>query len=245
MTQKPKLKGGAKQRSEPYPLGEIPRETVLLIGKQIVHRLAIGHADITGDDFGGIFARAIEGEHRSSPLGIADVVWNGCAWSVKTVQHSNPFDATALRLISGRNFPDYSLGISDPRKNITDTGRAVLSIWNSRVNEALDQHDDLRVAVLVRNMGAREFVLFEDEAERYIADNYRWEVNKWGNFEGYDIVTDTRRFTWQPHGSQFTIQRTVPTAATKFRISPNVPIIAFEHILKLAQYRDDWIEFQP
>lgn len=79
MTKKPKLKGGAKQRSKPCPLGEIPRETAILIGKQIVHRLAIGHADITGDDFGGIFARAIEGEHRSSPLGIVDVVWNGCA----------------------------------------------------------------------------------------------------------------------------------------------------------------------
>ena len=222
---KPKLRGSAKQRSSPYPLGEIPRKVAVAVGRQIVHRLAVGHANITGDDFGGIFAKAIEGDHRSSPLGVADVVWNGCAWSAKTVQHNNPFNAETLRLISGRNSPDYSLGISDPRKNIETTGRAVLAIWNSRVNEALSEHDDLRVIVLVRDMNAREFVLFEQEARRYVPDNYRWTVNERGNFEGYNRQDGERLFTWQPHGSQFTVHRKVPPAASKFRIAPNVPII--------------------
>jgi hypothetical protein len=45
---------------------------------RIVHRLAVGHADITGDDFGGIFASAINGVHRGKPLGIADVEWHEC-----------------------------------------------------------------------------------------------------------------------------------------------------------------------
>ncbi len=240
-----RLRGRAGRRSGPYPLGEIPRETVITVGKHIVHRMAVGHANITGDDFGGIFAKAIGGDHRSSPLGIADVVCNGCAWSVKTVQSANPFTSTALRLISGRNSPDYSLGISDPRADIVATGRAVLSIWNSRINEALGEHDDLRVAVLVRNMAAREFVLFEDEAMRYIPDNYRWKVNNYDNLEGFEIATGARLFTWQPHGSQFTIHRTVPPVASKFRITANIPIVEFQHILRLARYRDEWIEFQP
>ena len=244
MTNPPRLRGSATRRSGPYPLGEIPRETAIAVGKHIVHRLAVSHANITGDNFGGIFAQAIGGDHRSSPLGIADVVWNGCAWSVKTVQNSNPFTASALRLISGRNSPDYSLGMSDPRRDIAATGRAVLSIWNSRVNEALGEHDDLRVAVLVRNIGAREFVLFEDEAKRYIPDHYRWKTNDRDNLIGIDIATGTKRFTWQPHGSQFTIHRSVPPAASKFRISHNVPIIEFQHILRLARYDDTWIEFQ-
>jgi len=51
-------------------------------------------------------------------------------------------------------------------------------------------------------------------------------------------------FTWQPHGSQFTILRIVPAAARKFRIARNVPVIEFEHILRLARYCDSWIEFQ-
>lgn len=245
MTNKPKLKGKAERRSGPHPLGEIPNETAILVGKQIVHRLAVGQTNITGDDFGNIFARAIEGQHKGSPLGIADVVWHDCAWSVKTVQHTRPFNATALRFISGRNSPDYSLSISNPRANIHDTGRAVLSIWNSRVDEALKQYNDLRFTTLVRNMKTCEFLLFEEESKRYIADNYRWEENQRGNFDGYDIKTDTRCFTWQPHGAQFTIHRTVPTATTKFRILVDVPIIKFERILELVQYSDDWIEFQP
>jgi len=244
MDRKPRLRGSARRRSDPYPLGEIGRAIAITVGKHIVHRLAVGHADISGDDFGGIFAEAVGGEHRSSTLGVADVVWNGCAWSVKTIKHDKPFKAKALRVISGRNSPDYSLGISDPRANIQDTGRAVLSIWNSRVNEALGEHEDLRVVVMVRNIAAREFVLFEDEAKRFTPGNYRWQVNERGNFEGYDIAANERCFTWQPHGAQFTIHRTVPASACKFRIRRNIPTIESERILQLAGYSDDWIDLQ-
>mgnify|MGYP001565882649 CR=1 FL=1 len=54
------LKGQSKRRSGPYPLGEFPDSLAIEIGKRIVHRLAVGHADITGDDFGGIFAATYE-----------------------------------------------------------------------------------------------------------------------------------------------------------------------------------------
>lgn len=239
---KPRLRGASKRRKEPYPLGEIPDTVIIGIGKQIVHRLAIGHKDITGDDFGEIFAGAIEGEHRNSPLGVADVVSNGCAWSVKTVKATNPFTSKNIRIISGRNSPDYSLGISDPRKDVGATGRAVLSIWNERVNEAMGSHDQLRVVVFIRNMATREFVLFEQEAQRYIADDYDWEINRHGNFEGQNKTTKDRMFTWQPHGAQFTIHRRVPATARKFRIVPEVPIVKAEHILRLARYSDDWIK---
>ncbi len=216
-----------------------------MVGKQIVHRMAIGRADITGDDFGEMFARAVGGEHRSKPVGVADVVLKGCAWSVKTVQNKNPFTlSTPLRLISGRNSPDYSLGISDPRKDLQATGKAVLSIWNSRINEALSQHNELRTVVLVRNMAAKEFALFEDEVKRYIPDNYSWELNSRKNLVAFEKDTKRHVFTWQPHGAQFTILRSIPPAARKFRITRSVPIIKFEHILNFVEYQDDWIEFQ-
>ncbi len=240
----PRLKGAAKRRKGPYPLGEIPDDVVLEVGSQIVHRLAVGHADITGDDFGGIFANAIEGEHRDSPLGIADVIRNGCAWSVKTVKAGNPFTQEKIRIISGRNSPDYSLGMSDPREDVEATGRAVLKIWNERVNEAMGSHDELRVVVFLRNMATREFVLFEQEAERYIPNDYHWTTNSRNNLEGHDKTTGDRMFTWQPHGSQFTIHRKVPVAARKFSITRNVPIIEAEHVLRLAGYRDDWVELR-
>src|SRR6185503_3524279 len=101
MPKKPvKLRGKAARRSSAYPLGEIPAKVAVLIGQRIAHRLAVGHADITGDDFGGIFASAIGGTHRGKPLGIADVTWNGSAWSVKTVKGDRPFTQTRVRVIS-------------------------------------------------------------------------------------------------------------------------------------------------
>jgi len=180
-TNDPRLRGRQSGFAGPWPLGQIPDYVIHAIGRQIVHRMAVGHSDITGDDFGTIFAEAIDGIHRSSPVGIADVVRNGDAWSVKTVKFRNPFDAEWIRLISGRCSPDYSLGIENPHKNLNETGSAVLSIWNARVNESLGEHDRLRVAVFIRNMETREFVLFEDDARRFAQGDYIWEQNRRGN----------------------------------------------------------------
>jgi hypothetical protein len=112
MQNEPRLRGTSRRRSGPYPLGELPPSLAIEIGKHIVHRLAVGHANIDGDDFGGIFASSISGVHRRSPLGIADVTWNdACAWSVKTIQDTSPFTQDRIRLISGRNSPVFSSGI--------------------------------------------------------------------------------------------------------------------------------------
>lgn len=55
----PRLRGKAQAPKSLYPLGEFPDDVVIGIGKQIVHRLAIGQANIDGEDFGGIFATAL------------------------------------------------------------------------------------------------------------------------------------------------------------------------------------------
>ena len=201
----------------------------------------MGHGDLIGDDVATMFAECVKGVHRAKPLGVADVEWNGCAWSVKTVQSPRPFDQKYVRLISGRNSPDYSLGITDPHKDPTATWRAVLSIWNARVNEALNAHDDLRTAVLIRNMQTREFVLFEEETHRFAPDDFRWQFNKRGNLEGYDAMAGEHRFSWQPHGSQFTIIRPVPGSARRFSIIPNVPMMEVEAVLKQVGFNLDWI----
>lgn len=223
-------------------MGELPPYLAIEIGKHIVHRLAVGHADITGDDFGGIFAAAIGGNHRKKPLGIADVTWENCAWSVKTIQDANPFNKQIVRIISGRNSPSYSSNISDPYADIQATGDAVLSVWNARVNEALNAHDDLRIFVMIRNMSTLQFNLFEYEATRYISKHYRWERNKNGNLEGYDIQTETHSFTWQSHGSQFTVLHRVPPSAYRFRINHTPEIIEEKRVLDLIGFSEDWIE---
>jgi len=237
----PRLRGSGGYYSGPWPIGEIPDRVLITIGKQIVHRLAIGHADITGDDFGTIFASAIDGEHRQSPLGIADVVANGTAWSVKIVKGKNPAKQPSVRLISGRNSPDFSLGIDNPRENPFNTGRAVLAIWNSRINESLNHHDELRIVVLIRNMTDKVFCLFEQPAAQFPADDYRWSFNARRNLEGYDKATGAHCFTWQPHGSQFTVIRSVPGSARRFAINRNVPLVAPEHVLRLIRFDQNWI----
>lgn len=66
-----RLRGNKNRLQSAWALGSLPRKVITGIGKQLVHRIAVGHSDITGNDFGTIFADAIEGTHRESPLGIA------------------------------------------------------------------------------------------------------------------------------------------------------------------------------
>ena len=237
----PKLRGNPSLKLGPWPIGAIPDGVIFGLGAQIVHRLSIGQNDITGDDFGTIFANAAKGEHRASPLGVADVVANGTAWSIKTVKHPNPHKAKIVRLISGRNSPDYSLGISNPREDPEATGQAVLDVWNARVSESSNKHDELRSLVLIRNMDTWKFCIFEQPIIIYPAHEFDWKFNKNGNLEGFEKSSEQHFFTWQPHGSQFTIKRSVPGSARRFLINRNIPSVPPSSILKSINYEHSWI----
>ena len=148
----PKLRDGKRlQTIEPYPINELPDNLLVSIGGYLVHLLYIGRKDISGSDWGDAFANSIGGTHLDSPVGIADVVLDKMAWSMKTVKNANPFCAEKIRLISGRCSPDYSYGITDPHKDIQKTGTAVLGIWNERINIAQDHYNPLRTSVLIRS----------------------------------------------------------------------------------------------
>ena len=230
------------QTREPYPINEIPKEIIKRIGKNFIYMLCVGRKDLTGDDWGNVFAEAIGGEHLQSPIGIADVVLDKMAWSMKTVKTSNPHRNEAfVRLISGRCSPDYSYGITDPHEDIGRTGRAVLNIWNERVNIAHDYYNPIRTSILVRSNDLLTYTLFEEENHRYVANQYRWEENRNGNLVGIDIETGDTCFTWQPHGSQFTIHTRVPRNAVKFKIK-QPPKLDVEETLRQIKYSDDWVE---
>lgn len=159
----------------------MPRELVIQIGANLIYLLSIGRKDISGDDWGDVFAEAIGGTHLGSPVGIADVTLNGMAWSMRTVKNNNPFTAKVTRLISGRCSPDYSYGITDPHQDIQKTGRAVLNIWNERVNIAQDNYTPVRTLVLLRSADLRSDCMFEEENHRFRTSDYRWEENRNGN----------------------------------------------------------------
>lgn len=227
------------EKHEPYPLNEFRKDIIESIAKRIVHLKAVGKADMSGDEFSRIFADSVGGMSYAKPVGIADVSWNGCCWSVKTVQHKRPHKAKSLRLISGRNSPTYSSRISDTLADVTATGRSVLDIYNKRIERAKWDHDDVRLVVLIRNMAAQEFTLFERPIVSLVANCYRWEKNKNNNLQGFE--NDRRMFTWQPHGSQFTIHEPVPSSATRFKINHEPGMLEMEHVLRLVKFSPDWV----
>lgn len=239
--QRPKLRDNKGSKLfELYPIGLIPANIVYEIGKWCTYYFAIGKSDINGEDWGDIFAKAIGGEHMGRPLGLADVVYEGMAWSVKSVKAAKPHTVKSIRVISGRCSPDYSYGITDPHEDVQRTGTAVLSIWNERINVAKDRYEPLRTNVLVRNFNTLEFLLFEHETMRYITSDFVWKVNKNGNLEGYHISSGVHMFTWQPHGAQFTILCDVPAYACKFKVK-RPAVLDFDKTMEQIGFDASWV----
>lgn len=240
MEQHPRLRDSKKLTTkELYPLNVFPESLITEIGGYFVYLLYIGRTDITGTDWGDAFAQAINGTHLDSPVGIADVVLDKNCWSMKTVKNTDPFSAKNIRLISGRCSPDYSYGITDPHKDVQKTGEAVLGIWNERVNIANDHYSQLRTSILVRSEDLLSYTLFEEETLRYRTTDYHWNVNKNGNLIGLD-KNEKVCFTWQPHGSQFTIHTEIPENAIKFTIK-QPPRLEQKDILEKLNFDSSWI----
>jgi len=223
-----------------YPLGEVPATVLISIGKQMTYRYLVGQADISGGDWGNIFSTAISGEHLGAPFGLADVIYENMAWSVKSVKHNNPHRARVVRIISGRCSPDYSYGITNVRADIHRTGAAVLGIYNERVSLAKDKYEPLRISVIVRNINKLEFTLFELEIVRYSIQDYEWRLNKKNNLEGIDKISGTHKFTWQPHGAQLTIKYDIPASAQRFSVK-RPPVLDFNETLSKIGFDDSWV----
>ncbi len=237
-----KLRGKKQSRKSVYPLGEFPRQLVYDIAKRLVHLSYVGKADITGDDCSYCFAKALGGESHSSNLHTQDVSFENCAWSVKTVKNPAPFECDQVRLISGRNSPTYSGKINDPFKDIDKTGRVVLEIWNKRIDRTLSDYEDFRLLVVVRNFNTLQFAMFETENTRFTPSNYFWKINNRRNFEGFDAVSRKHRFTWQPHGGQFTIIRELPASTSRYEIRCP-PTLDIKEVLRKVGFEQSWVTF--
>ncbi|NOT16247.1 MAG: hypothetical protein HOP21_11910 [Methylotenera sp.] len=241
---KPKLRDSKHRKSiEPFALNVIPDNVIQAIGEHLTYLISVGVSDISGEHWGDALAFAIGGSHLSSPLGIADVVLGEMAWSTKTVKNTSKngvFNIELVNLISGRCSPDYSYGITNPHEDIQKTGAAVLSIWNERVGIAQDNYSPVRTSVLVRSQDLLSYVLFEEENHRFRTTDYEWKENKAGNLKGFLKGTDKQMFTWQPHGSQFTIHVDVPPSAKKFTLK-KPPIIPKKETLNSIGFNLSWV----
>lgn len=206
----------------PYAINRFPAKFIERFAEEVVYMLSTKEAmSLEGDEWEQIFAYCVGAKWKPSNVGLDDVVLDNCCWSAKTVKSSraNIGEQTEVRLISGRNSPTYSFGEdkiieADPNH----IGRLVLDIWNERVSGIRQYFKFARTVVLVKGNDYSEYLIFETETIRYDPELYTFEWNKRGNLEGYTKATHRHAFTWQPHGSQFTIVEEIPADRLHIRI---------------------------
>ncbi|MDR3273424.1 MAG: hypothetical protein LBT29_08100 [Flavobacteriaceae bacterium] len=237
----PKLRTVNKSVSA-FPLNEFPKDFPFLLGKELIYLLASkGKPELEGSDWENIFANCIGADWKPSNVGLDDVVLGNTAWGAKTIKATKPAEQKKVRLISGRNSPTYSFGEHiDANTNPKTVGDLVLNIWNERVSAIREKFKHVRTVVLMKSNDLSEVVVFEFETIRYDNELYRWEWNKNNNLIGIDRRTDEHRFTWQPHGSQFTIIEEVPDKSLIIKIKQPDPLDK-DQILNALGFDKSWI----
>ncbi|MBM4029329.1 MAG: hypothetical protein FJ280_28625 [Planctomycetes bacterium] len=242
MVGNPRLRTVEKHRP-PYPLNQFPRGFAVSLGREVVYLLSSrGAARLEGSDWEEIFARIIGAQWKPSNVGLDDVVLGQTAWGAKTVKNRHPATASKVRLISGRNSPVYSFGDREISEcDPDDLGGKVLSIWNERVAGIRKLYQHVRTVVLIKADDLLELAAFELETVLHPVEGYRWAWNKQNNLEGFRKATDEHVFTWQPHGSQFTMIEDVPKNRLAIRIR-KPPVLDREAVLASIRFDESWVE---
>jgi hypothetical protein len=206
----------------PYPINRFPAGFAERFAADVAYLSATKPSmALEGNEWEQAFAHGIKAQWRPSNVGLDDVTLDNCCWSAKTVKSTSANIETqkTVRLISGRNSPTYSFGIDriatiDP----DEMGEMVLGIWNERVSGVRRYFKFARTVVLVKGPGYSDFLVFETDTVRYDVSQFDWGWNAHNNLEGYTEDGHAHRFTWQPHGSQFTIVEGIPGNRLHLRI---------------------------
>ena len=157
----PRLKNVDKYKPD-YPLGRFPPGFALELGKELIYLLATRNPPtLEGSDWEQIFARCVGAEWSPSNIGLDDVHLRQMAWSAKTVKNKDPFSVKHVRLISGRNSPDYSFDVENVHtEDPNHLGSMVLNIWNARITDVRKKFATTRTVVLSQGGGFTFFHIF-------------------------------------------------------------------------------------
>lgn len=225
----------------PYPLNQFPSDFGQKLGREVVYLLATkATPSLEGSDWEQIFASCIGAQWKPSNVGLDDVTFGVCAWGAKTVKSPHPHKAETVRLISGRNSPAYSFNQQNLDADAQELGNAVLEIWNARVESVRAKFSHLRTVVLIKSDDLTELAIFEAETILYPPENFVWKRNQRGNLEAYEKASSVHRFTWQPHGSQFTIIEAVPKECLLIKVKPPRKLDK-DDVLKAVNFDSKWI----
>lgn len=213
-----------------YPLNTFPHSFVHCLAESVCAHLATrGDSDLEGKDWEKIFAECVGATWSPSNVGLDDIkhIASSTAWGAKSVKGKIPkvgvHTDKSVRLISGRNSLTYSFEKAvDPKKSDPNkVGGLVLDIWNKRVREVRSKFESLRTVVLIKDEGLLSLLVFEFDTDLYLKDDFNWTWNTNNNLEGRNFNGE-HKFTWQPHGSQFTIIEKIPPNSLRLTLKkPN------------------------
>ncbi|MEM0993766.1 MAG: hypothetical protein AAGI49_12085 [Bacteroidota bacterium] len=230
-----------------YPLNTFSREFPYLLAREIVYLLASkGKPVLEGAEWEEIFANCIGADWRPSNVGLDDVVLGNTAWGAKTVKSATKDfrNLKQVRLISGRNSPVYSYGNTiDTSADPSLIGEQVLEIWNERVSAIREKFKNLRTVVLVKSNELSQVAVFEFDTVRYDVELYDFIWNKNGNLEGHSKKTQRKKFTWQPHGSQFTIIEEIPEKMLVLKIRRPEKLDK-QKVLDTIGFDESWVSIE-
>lgn len=193
-------------------------------------------AEISSGEWAAIFARSIGAVCLDSPA-----IWNVAreneiAWCARAMKIWFPHQVRHVELtFSG--FDIENVHTEDPAK----LGKMILGIWNARITDVRKKFATTRTVVLIKGEDLSTVSVFEEEALKFLPEEYEWDWNESGNLEGYVKGTNDKKFTWQPHGSQFTVTTTVPKNRLKLRIR-RPPLLDRDGVLAQLKFDPSWIE---
>jgi hypothetical protein len=243
MARSPKLRTVEKYKP-PYPINKFPKNFAIDLGREVVYLLTSRGKDarLEGADWEEIFARLVGAQWKPSNVGLDDIVLEQTAWGAKTVKNPRPSTVSKIRLISGRNSPVYSFGDKEISEcDPDDLGEKVLSIWNERVAGIRKLYLHVRTVVLIKSNDLLELAAFEFDTVIYTPGQYWWQWNERNNLEGYSKLDDRHIFTWQPHGSQFTIIEDVPQTRLAIKIK-EPPLLDKDAVLQSINFDESWVQ---
>lgn len=229
-----------------YPLNKFPKGFPVKLGREIVYHLATRNAArLEGNDWEEIFAAIVGAAWKPSNVGLDDIVLQQTAWGAKTVKNRHPSTACRVRLISGRNSPAFSYGDSQVKNcEPNELGAKILEIWNERVAAIRKLYRHLRTIVLIKSDDLQELAVFETDTVLYPTGQFIWQWNDNENLEGLEADTKMHKFTWQPHGSQFTLVEDVPKDRLAIRIK-SPPKLSKDDVLTALKFDPSWVEVLP
>jgi hypothetical protein len=240
----PKLRLAKKGQPPPYPLNELGKPVLLEIAKRLFAAKYIRNlTDFTGDEWERAFAESIGAEWHPSNVGLDDIQLANTCWGAKTVKSKHPDTQEDVRLISGRNsltfsYEEDNILSADPQ----ELGSRVLQIYNGRVDGIFARFAHCRMVVLLKGPELTQCAVFEFEITRFRPEDFLWSWNQNKNLVAVN-GEGVHRFTWQPHGSQFTIVQPVPDRRNLITLDvpDDVEPFSMTELLSKIGFQNEWV----